>query len=84
MTAYWCDGGRGQQAKTEPEPEIIVVKGGEERGHENSAQFGDMLIERRDGESVEDFHRRAREAAVTAGAARVVFGGLRLMNVNDD
>ena len=64
--------------------ETVVIEGGEEHGHENFAQYGDTLIERRDGESRDDFHRRAREAAVAAGAACVVFGGLRLMNVNDD
>jgi hypothetical protein len=39
------------------------------------AQFS-VLIERQDGESVEAFRARAREAARAAGAGFVTFGGL--------
>jgi hypothetical protein len=48
------------------------------------ATIGDELVEREDGETVEAFRVRAREAAVAAGRDHVIFGGLRPMNVNDD
>ena len=65
--------------------ETIEIEGGLERdGFENFAQFGKTLVERQDGESVEDFRARAREAAVAAGSDHIVFGGLRPMNFNDE
>jgi len=48
------------------------------------ATIGDTLIERQDGESVEAFHIRAREAARVAGAEFVTFGGLPPMPIYDD
>ena len=65
--------------------ETIVIEGGlEADGHENFAQVGDTLIERHDGESVDAFRARAREAAVAAGSDRIVFGGLPTMIFNDE
>jgi hypothetical protein len=66
------------------EPEIITVEGGLERNSfESFAQFGDTLVERLDGESVEAFRARAREAATAAGAGFVSFGGLKPMPMDD-
>ena len=64
----------------EAEPEIITIEGGVgEDGSGDFATIGDKLIEREDGESIEDFHIRAREAARVTGAEFVAFGGLRLL-----
>jgi hypothetical protein len=48
------------------------------------AAFGDVLLEREAGETIERFQIRAREAAVAAGCGHVIFGGLRPMNFDDD
>ena len=61
-------------AEPDPELETIVIKGG--LGQDSSgdfAQFGDTLIERADGESVEAFQIRARDAARAAGVGFVTF-----------
>ena len=72
-------------AEPDPEPEAIIIRGGLEReGHENFAQFGDAFLKRTDGEFVESFQIRARDAARAAGAGFVTFGGLPKMNVSDD
>jgi hypothetical protein len=47
-----------------------------EDGVADIAQFGDTLIEREDGETLERFQIRARDAARAAGAEFVTFGGL--------
>jgi hypothetical protein len=61
------------------------IEGGLERdGSENFATVGGVLIEREDGEPVEAFRARAREAAVAAGSEHIVFGGLRPMNITDE
>ena len=64
---------------------IITIKGGLQRDASGDfAQFGDAFLERTDGESVESFQIRARDAARAAGAGFVTFGGLPRMNVSDD
>ena len=71
--------------RVEPEPEAIIITGG--IGADSSgdfARFGDVTVERKPGESVEDFQRRARGSAQAAGVEWVVFGGLPRMNVSDD
>ena len=54
----------------------------EREGHENFAQFGDAFLKRTDGEMIEAFQIRARDAARAAGVGFVTFGGLRPINVN--
>ena len=62
---------------------IITITGGLQRDASGDfAQFGDTLIERKPGESIEDFQRRARGSAQAAGVEWVVFGGLPRMNAN--
>jgi hypothetical protein len=56
--------------------ETVVVEGGLSDGRGDFATVGDSLVEREDGESVEAFHRRARELATARGSCFVVFGGL--------
>ena len=71
--------------KFEPEPEVIIIRGGLERDASGDfAQFGDAFLKRKDGEFVEVFQIRARDAARAAGAGFVSFGGLPRMNVSDD
>jgi hypothetical protein len=63
----------------------IMIRGGlEDDATGDFATVGDVLIEREDGETVEAFRVRAREAAVAAGRDHVIFGGLRPMNFNDE
>jgi hypothetical protein len=47
------------------------------------ATIGDVLVEREDGETVEAFRVRAREAAVAAGRDHVIFGGLPAMRFEE-
>jgi hypothetical protein len=71
----WVDG----------EPEVIDIAGGlKDDATGDFATVGYTLIERADGETVDDFRARARGAAVAAGRDHVVFGGLRPMNFNDE
>jgi hypothetical protein len=59
---------------------IITIKGGlQSDASGDFAQFGDTLIEREDGEMIEAFQIRARDAARAAGVEWVVFGGLPAM-----
>jgi hypothetical protein len=63
----------------------IMIRGGlEPDASGDFAQFGDVLLEREAGETIEAFQIRAREAAVAAGCGHVIFGGLRPMNFDDD
>jgi hypothetical protein len=62
----------------------IMIRGGLTAGVADIAQFGETLLEREDGESVDVFRARAREAAEAAGCGHVIFGGLRPMNFDDD
>ncbi len=55
---------------------IVIVGGLPGDRHENFAQAGDMLWEREANETVADFQRRAREAALSSGQRFIVFGGL--------
>jgi hypothetical protein len=66
--------------------QTIVISGGLQDGVADIAQFGDVLIEREAGETIEAFQIRARDAARAAGAEFVTFGGLRPvpMNLEDD
>jgi hypothetical protein len=77
--AYWATGGRAN-----PDIEIIDIAGGlKDDATGDFAQFGDALLERKDGESVEAFRVRARETAIAAGAGFVSFGGLKPMPMDD-
>jgi hypothetical protein len=65
----------------------IMIRGGlKDDASGDFAQFGDVLIDREAGETIEAFQIRARDAARAAGAGFVTFGGLRPvpMNFNDD
>jgi hypothetical protein len=66
--------------------QTITIQGGLTAGVADIAQFGDVLIDREDGETIEHFQIRARDAARAAGAEFVTFGGLRPvpMNLEDD
>ena len=69
----------------EPKPEIITISGGlQPDASGDFATYGDVTVDRKPGESVEDFQRRARGSAQAAGVEWVVFGGLPRMNVSDD
>jgi hypothetical protein len=70
-------------AHIEAAPEVIVVKGGlKDDATGDFAQFGETLLEREDGESIEDFQIRARDAARASGVGFVTFGGLRPVPMN--
>jgi hypothetical protein len=62
--------------------QTIVISGGLTAGVADIAQFGETLLEREDGETIERFHIRARAAACAAGAGFVTFGGLPKMGMN--
>jgi hypothetical protein len=65
--------------------ESIMIEGGiAEDSSGDFAQFGETLLERADGETVEAFQIRSRDAARMAGAELVTFGGLRPMPTDDD
>jgi hypothetical protein len=64
--------------------QTITIQGGLTAVVADIAQFDDVLLEREDGETIEAFQIRAREAAVAAGCGQVIFGGLRPMNFDDD
>jgi hypothetical protein len=63
--------------------QTIVISGGLTAGVADIAQFGDTLIEREDGETIEHFQIRARVAAAAARAEFVIFGGLKPMPMDD-
>jgi hypothetical protein len=62
--------------------QTIVIAGGLAAGVADIAQFGDVLLEREDGETLERFQIRARDAALSARAEFVIFGGLPKMGMN--
>jgi hypothetical protein len=64
--------------------QTITIQGGLTAGVADIAQFGETLLEREDGETIERFHIRARAAACAAGAGFVTFGGLRPLPMNFD
>ena len=72
------------EPEPDPELEIVITGGLQPDDHENFATVGDALIEREDGELIEDFQRRARDASRAVGHGFVTFGGLPKMNVSDD
>ena len=62
---------------------IISIRGGlQPDASGDFAPYGDVTVERKPGESIEDFQRRARGSAQAAGIEWVVFGGLPRMNAN--
>ena len=72
-------------AEPDPEPEVLTIKGGLKPDPSGDfATYGDVTVDRKPGESVEDFQRRARGSAQAAGVEWVVFGGLPRMNVITD
>ena len=72
-------------AEPDPEPAVLTIKGGLKPDPSGDfATYGDVTVDRKPGESVEDFQRRARGSAQAAGVEWVVFGGLPRMNVSDD
>ena len=55
---------------------IVTIEGGLRDGVADVAEYGDEIIHRREGESVELFRARAVEEATVFGARLVVLGGL--------
>jgi hypothetical protein len=64
--------------------QTIIIRGGLTDGVADIATIGDTLIEREDGETIEAFQIRARDAARVAGTGFVIFGGLRPLPMDDD
>jgi hypothetical protein len=75
--------GRLQPVVWVDDVQIIEIRGGmTDDATGDFATIGDELVEREDGETVEAFRVRAREAAVAAGRDHVIFGGLPPMPMN--
>jgi ATP phosphoribosyltransferase len=64
--------------------QTIVISGGMADRVADIAQFGETLLEREDGETVDIFRARAREAAEAAGCGHIVLGGLPKMKFEDE
>jgi hypothetical protein len=62
--------------------QTIVISGGMADGVADIAQFGETLLERAAGETLAQFQIRARDAALSARAEFVIFGGLPKMGMN--